>query len=112
MQGALYRDIAALDSALGRTDEAAVALFQAITLDGQDAEAKQRLAELYRGLPAGDAPIVTEGAAGDVQIHTGHPTVRGHRCRALHELAAILQQARLFQAASQARDQAAACGPR
>jgi tetratricopeptide (TPR) repeat protein len=111
MQGALYRDIAALDGALGRTDEAAVALFQAIVLDDGDVEAKGRLAELYRGFPAGDAPIVTQGPAGDVQIHTSHPIVRGHRCRALHELAAILQQARLFQAAAQARDQAAACGP-
>jgi pentatricopeptide repeat protein len=111
LRGGLYRDIAAIEAALGRTDDAAVALFQAIAIDEQDADAKQRLADLYRGFPGGDAPIIAQGEAGDVQIHTSHPTVRGHRCRALRELAAIFQRARLFQAAAQARDQAAACGP-
>jgi protein O-mannosyl-transferase len=111
MHGSLYRDIATLEGALGRTDDAAVALFQAIAIDEQDADAKQRLADLYRTFPAGDVPIVTAGAAGEVQIDTSHPTVRAHRCRALNELAAIFERARLPQAAAQARDQAAACAP-
>ena len=109
-QGALYRDIAALSSALGRNDEAAVALFQAIAIDDQDMDAKQRLVDLYRGYPAGDAPMVTTGAAGDTQIHTAHPIIRGHRCRAWHELAAIFAQARLPKLADAVRAEAAGCG--
>jgi len=109
-RGALYRDIATLQGALGRADDAAVALFQAIAIDDQDLEAKQRLAELYRSFPAGDAPIVSQGPAGDVQIHTAHPTVRLHRCRALHELAAIFARARLAQFAAAVRAEAASCG--
>src|SRR5262249_38377593 len=95
--GSPYREHATPHGSLGRTDDAAVALFQAIAIDEQDADAKRRLADLYRTFPAGDVPIVTEGAAGDVQIHDSHPTVRAHRCRALNELAAIFERARLVQ---------------
>jgi protein O-mannosyl-transferase len=108
--GALYRDIAALLAALGRTDEAAVALFQAIAIDDGDADAKQRLADLYRSHPAGGAPIVTVGPLGDTQIHTGNPIVRGHRCRGWRELVGIFTDARLPQLADVARSESADCG--
>jgi tetratricopeptide (TPR) repeat protein len=108
--GALYRDIAALQAALDQTDAAAVALFQAIAIDDADADAKQRLADLYRNYPAGIDPIVTTGPAGDTQIHTANPIVRGHRCRALRELAGIFTDARLPRLADAARSEAASCG--
>lgn len=109
MHAPFYRDIATILGALGRSEEAAVALLQAIDV-GDDADAKQRLAELYRGWPAGDAgPIVTEGPGGGVQIHTSHPTVRAHRCRAWRELATIMTDARLFAVADRARAEAKGC---
>jgi len=76
--GALYRDIAALEAAVGQTDDAAVALFQAIAIDDGDDAAKQRLAELYRSYPAGDDPIVTIGpplAASGATCPTMRPCV-------------------------------------
>lgn len=103
-----YRDIATLEGAIGRTDDAAVALFQAIDI-ADDAEAKQRLADLYRAYPAADPPIVTTGEAGDVQVHTAHPVVRAHRCRAWRELVGIFARARLRAFAEKARAEAAAC---
>jgi pentatricopeptide repeat protein len=108
--GALYRDIAALRSAVGQTDDAAVALFQAIAIDDGDADAKQRLADLYRAYPAGDDPIVTTGPGGDMQIHTSNPIVRGHRCRAWRELVVIFTDARLPRLADVARSESANCG--
>jgi tetratricopeptide (TPR) repeat protein len=89
---ALYRDIGAIDVALGRTDDAAVALWQAVVLT-EDVAAKQQLVEIYRAMPAGDTPIVTYGEAGEVQLQVGHPAVSAHRCRALRELVAILARA-------------------
>jgi len=108
--GALYRDIAALEAAVGQTDDAAVALFQAIAIDDGDADAKQRLADLYRSYPAGDDPIVTTGPQGDTQIHTANPLVREHRCRAWRELVGIFTDARLPRLAEVARSEAANCG--
>lgn len=105
---AFYRDIATLEGALGQTDDAAVALFQAIDI-ADDAEAKERLVELYRGYPAAEPPIVTIGAGGDTQIHTSHPIVRAHRCRAWRELAGIFAKARLDILADKARSEAVAC---
>ena len=105
----IYRDIAAIESAMNRPDDAAVTLFEAIAISDADLEAKQRLVELYRTVPAGDSPIVTEGAGGDIQIHTSHPTVRGHRCRAWRELVTIFTEARLPAFANRARSEAAAC---
>src|SRR5262249_57997839 len=46
---ALYRDIAALQNALGRTDDATVTLWEAVVLDDADADAKKRLVDIYRG---------------------------------------------------------------
>jgi tetratricopeptide (TPR) repeat protein len=105
---ALYRDIAALQSALGRTDAAAVTLWEAVTLDDGDADAKQRLVEIYRATNA-DTPIVTDGPSGEIQLHTAHPIVARHRCQAWGELAEIFQRARLHALAAQARSEAASC---
>jgi tetratricopeptide (TPR) repeat protein len=105
----IYRDIAAIESAMNRPDDAAVTLFEAIAISDADVEAKQRLVELYRTLPAGDSPIVTEGSAGDIQIHTSHPIVRRHRCRAWRELVTIFVEARLPALADRARSEAASC---
>jgi tetratricopeptide (TPR) repeat protein len=107
---AFYRDIATLQGALGRADDAAVTLFEALAIDPDDVEAKKRLAELYRTFPPADGPIVTDGAAGDIQIHTAHPTVRRHRCRAWRELTVIFTDARLPALAASTRAEAAACG--
>jgi pentatricopeptide repeat protein len=105
----LYRDIAAIEKALGHGDEAAIALWQAIAI-ADDPDAKQQLADVYRDVPAGDAPIVTQGPSGETQVHTSHPVVRAHRCRALHELVAIFTRARLRTLADGARAEAADCG--
>ena len=106
---ALYRDIATIEGALGRADDAATTLFEAITISDDDVEAKQRLVDLYRTFSAGDSPIITQGSAGDTQIHTSHPIVRRHRCRAWRELATIFADARLRALAERARVEAGSC---
>ncbi len=105
---ALYEDIATLETILGRRDDAAVTLWQAIALGDDDPDAKQRLAEIYRATPS-DPPIVTEGPSGDVELHTANPIVARHRCRAWNELAAIFTRARLPALAEHARAEAASC---
>src|SRR5262249_2970537 len=105
---ALYRDIAALQNALGRTDDATVTLWEAVALDGADTDAKQRLVNIYRETAA-DPPIVTDGPSGDVQLHTSNPIVARHRCRAWHELTAIFTRARLPALAERTRAEAASC---
>jgi tetratricopeptide (TPR) repeat protein len=105
---AVYRDIGMIDMALGRTDDAAVALWQAVVLT-EDAAATQQLVEIYRNMPAGDTPIVTYDEAGQPQLHVGHPAVSAHRCRALRELVAIFTRARLPELADGARTQLAEC---
>src|SRR5262249_37952325 len=105
---ALYRDIATLQNALGRTDDATVTLWEAVALDDDDADAKKRLVEIYRGTAA-DPPIVTDGPSGEVQLHTANPVVIRHRCRAWHELTAIFTRARLPVLAERTRAEAASC---
>ena len=105
---AIYRHIGAIDMMLGRTDDAAVALWQAVVLT-DDAAATQQLVELYRAVPAGDAPIITYGEAGEAQLHVGHPAVSAHRCRALRELVAIFTRGRLPDLADAVRAQLAEC---
>jgi len=77
---------------LGRLDDAAVALHQALVLGGSDAGS--RLADVYRQL--GDAAagvIVQEG--GGLALAGDHPLVRRHRCQALRELARLFERAAL-----------------
>jgi tetratricopeptide (TPR) repeat protein len=105
---ALYRDIAALQNALGRADDAAVTLWEAVALDDGDADAKQRLVDIYRATTAA-TPIVTDGPSGEVQLHTANPIVARHRCRAWHELAAVFTRARLPALAERARAEAGTC---
>jgi tetratricopeptide (TPR) repeat protein len=105
---ALYRDIGAIDIALGRTDDAAVAFWQAVVLS-EDAAATEQLVAIYRAMPAGDAPIVTYGEGGEPQLHVGHPAVSAHRCRALRELVAIFSRAKLSELADGARAELAEC---
>jgi tetratricopeptide (TPR) repeat protein len=105
---AVYRDIATIRAALGQPDESAVALWEAVAID-DDAEAKQRLVELYREVPSGGAPIVTQGPAGEVQLHTSHPVVRRHRCRAWRELAALFTRAGLSALATAVGAEAGSC---
>jgi tetratricopeptide (TPR) repeat protein len=105
---ALYRDIALLQNTLGHTDAAAITLWEAVTLDEDDADAKQRLVEIYRATTA-DTPIVTDGPSGETQLHTAHPIVARHRCQAWSELAEIFQRARLHAFAARARAEATSC---
>jgi tetratricopeptide (TPR) repeat protein len=105
---AVYRNIGVIDMALGRTDDAAVALWQAVVIT-EDLAATQQLVEIYRNMPAGDAPIVTYDEAGEAQLHVGHPAVSVHRCRALRELVANFTRAKLPELADGARAQLAEC---
>jgi tetratricopeptide (TPR) repeat protein len=105
---AIYRDIATLQNALGRTEDAVVTLWEAVALDENDGDTKQRLVDLYRAMPDGGA-IVTTGPSGEVQLHTAQPIVARHRCRAWHELTAIFTRARLPALAERTRAEAASC---
>jgi tetratricopeptide (TPR) repeat protein len=105
---ALYHDIAALENALGRSDDAAVTLWEAVAISDDDPDAKQRLVDIYRAMPS-NPPIVTDGPSGDVQLHTANPIVARHRCHAWNELAMIFAQARLPALVERARAEAASC---
>jgi tetratricopeptide (TPR) repeat protein len=85
-----YRDFGAILTGAGRWEEAAQAFFQAIEV-GRDEEAAKALADTYRAHRPGAVSVAGE----QVQIAGSDPVVRGHRCRALRELAEIFERARL-----------------
>jgi hypothetical protein len=77
---------------LGRLDDAAVALHQALLLGGE--EAGSRLASVYRMLgDAADGAVVQQGTG--LALAGDHPLVQRHRCRALQELARLFEDAAL-----------------
>jgi tetratricopeptide (TPR) repeat protein len=95
---------------LGRLDDAAVSLHQALLLGGEDAGS--RLASVYHllGDAAGGA-VVRQGDG--LALAGNHPLVRRHRCRGLEQLSRLFADAALpdqaVRFAAMARD---ACGIR
>jgi tetratricopeptide (TPR) repeat protein len=101
-----YIDVSAVLCNLGRWEDAAVALLQAITIDPGSRDVAARLVEVYRRFfPEGHALI--EDAAGRVQINLDDPAVRRHRCRAYQGLAGIYARAKLPGPATRMRELAA-----
>lgn len=105
-----YVDLAAAFANLGRWDDAAVQLFQALTLAPNDAGAQQRLLEAYRRLDA-DATVLRDDGPGRIRLELDAPMVRAHRCRALTEQAALFEDAALPGMAERLRTTAATVCP-
>jgi tetratricopeptide (TPR) repeat protein len=96
-------DVSAVLCNLGRWEEAAVALFEALILEPGHGDAGVRLVEVYRQL----------GKDGRAALDVRDPIVRRHRCRAFAALAGRLVDARLPDSAARIRTMAATeCGDR
>jgi tetratricopeptide (TPR) repeat protein len=108
LNAALYRDIAAIQVALGRQDDAAVSLIEAMAVGGGDQETRERVIDFYRTFPHDGPSLVIQAPDGE-HVDRTSPITRRHQCRAWHELVAIFTRARLAAAAERARTEAAAC---
>jgi tetratricopeptide (TPR) repeat protein len=101
-----YLELAATLQQLGRWEEAAITLFQAMAIRSDSPEPVARLAMLYRTFdPEGHEAFVPE--PGRLSIDLDHATVRRHRCEAYRRLGAIFNRANLRRAAANAAEVAA-----
>lgn len=92
-----YLELATALEKLGRWQEAAIPLFQAMVIRSDTDEAPKQLAMLYRTKdPEGGEVIVPE--PGHLSIVLDNPIVRGHRCQAYRQLGEIFERANLRQA--------------
>ena len=106
-QATVYVDISATLLSLGRWEDAAVVLLQAIDVAPHEADAARRLAQVGRAYaPEGAALLVTRGRT---EINLRDPLVHRHRCLAWRGLARIFAEAALPAMAADAARQAAAC---
>jgi tetratricopeptide (TPR) repeat protein len=95
-------DVAAVLVRLGRWEDAAVTLFEAVAVAPGDRRAPERLAELYRTFRAG----AVAADSSSVRIDVDDPFVRRHRCRSWRELANRFARAQLQTAAADAHREA------
>ena len=95
-------DVAEILTALGRWDEAAVALLSAIALAPERRDLVARLAEGYQRFDA-DGRAVVRDAGGSMHIDLATPTVHRQRCRALETVAAAYQTTGAATAAARTR---------
>ncbi|MGH7786015.1 MAG: tetratricopeptide repeat protein [Candidatus Binatia bacterium] len=103
-------DLAAVQAAAGRWDDAAASLFAALALDPDNRDVGARLVELYRHLGTPGA-VIPDGAE-RVRLGLDAPPVRDHRCAGLLALAQNFEAARLPEPAARARrDAAGLCPP-
>lgn len=96
-----YVDLSAVLCRLGRWEECAVILFEALAISPDNRDAAARLVEVYRTFDPGGTTIVNDGHGARVRLDDA--VVRTHRCRAARELTAILTKARQTAAAAGAR---------
>jgi len=101
-----YVNISAVLLRLGRWEDAATTLFEAIALAPGNRDAGSRLVETYRAFAPDAHGLIGDGPNGP-SLHLDHPIVRRHRCRAFDELARILTDGDLPAAAAAIRRQGA-----
>jgi tetratricopeptide (TPR) repeat protein len=107
-----YVDISAVLLRLGRWEDAATTLFEALAIAPGHRDAATRLVEVYRLFAREEPGPLRDGAEG-ARLDLGHPLVYRHRCRAFTDLAGIFTQAGLSQlAADVERRRAQACTTR
>jgi len=106
----LYVDVSAAYARQDRLEDAAITLFQALTVDPANIDAANRLGAIYRALAVEQA--IVEEAPGRARIELGHPAVRAHRCEAYRRLEKTLFEARSPGDASRVRGlaQRGGCG--
>lgn len=92
-----YLNMAALRTELGRLDDAAVVLHEALLVAPNEQEIARRLIELYRHMdPSG--PSLSTDPSGKTLINFGAPIVHAHACAALRDLTPVMLRANLRQA--------------
>jgi len=105
-----YVELATQLQELGRSDDAAITLLEALAVRSTDAETGGRLAELYRASGA-DGAVIEDGNR--LTIDLDQPTVRRHRCEAYRRLEAVFVRANLrAEAANAGKVAAEVCGDR
>jgi tetratricopeptide (TPR) repeat protein len=98
-----YVDISAVLCQLGRWEEAAVALFQAVAIQPEARDAPTRLVEVYRTFDP-DGRQTARDAQGRVTVNLDDPGVRRHRCAAYEGLGRIFADANQPGAEAQAKE--------
>jgi tetratricopeptide (TPR) repeat protein len=97
-----YVDVSAVLCHLGRWEEAAIALFQAVTVRPEDRDAPMRLVEVYRTFDPDGHETVSDGPD-RVTVALDSPVVHRHRCAAFAGLQQIFTRANQPRAAEAAR---------
>ncbi len=105
-----YTNIAAILCNLGRWEEGAIVLWEALVIKPDDSGLLGRLVAVYgRFDPEGGAVVVDP--AGGSRLDPAHPAVRRHRCQAYRDLAGVYTEAREATAAARVRTLGASACP-
>jgi len=105
-----YVDVSAVLCNLGRWEEAAIALFQAVTIRPENRDAATRLVTVYQTFDPHGHEVVRTGTDA-VTINLDDATVQRHRCEAFAGLARIYARANQPDASARAaRLRERACG--
>jgi len=99
-----YVDVSAVLCNLGRWEEAAVALLEALAIRPDDPGVMGRLVEVYHRLDPAGSEVAREGS-GRLRLDGNHSVVRRNRCAAYRELVEIYTQAGEPEAAAETRRQ-------
>ena len=101
-----YQSIASANIAAGRNEDAAIALLQALLLDGGRQEPLRYLVEIYRQIDRDGTAIIFAPGHPVAQLNADCPLVKTHICRAYAGLNRIFLDARQPALAQQTRDNA------
>jgi tetratricopeptide (TPR) repeat protein len=99
-----YVDVSAILCNLGRWEDAAVALLEALAIRPDDPAVMGRLVEVYHRLDPDGSEVAREGSS-RLRLDGNHPVVRRDRCAAYRELVEIYTQAGEPEAAAETRRQ-------
>lgn len=97
-----YVDLSSVLCRLGRWQECAVTLFEALAIAPDHHDAAGRVVQVYRVFDA-DGHAIAEDRSGHLQVNLDDAMVHDHRCRAARELTTILRRARQLDPAASAR---------
>ena len=101
-----YQSIASAYIAMGRNEEAAITLLEALLLDGSRQEALRYLVEIYRQIDRDGNALIFAPGHPVAQLNADCALVKGHICRAYAGLNRVFLDAKQPTLARQTRDNA------